>query len=138
MKHILFDTNILLDIALDRDPFVEDAAKVLQLMDMQVITGYITANSITDIYYIIKKAKGHSEGIAFIIDLLDLVMVIGVDESVIKGALKTGMKDFEDAIQAFCAKQANLDMIITRNETDFARSGLLVLDAYNACRYLIN
>lgn len=122
MKHILFDTNIMLDIALDRSPFVDDAVKVFQLLDTQIIAGYITANSITDIYYIVRKARGHREGMAFIADLLNLVQVIGVDQSVIEGALNIGMKDFEDAIQLVCAKKANLDVIITRNETDYEKS----------------
>lgn len=52
MKRILIDKNIILDIALKREPFFNYAAKLFKLIDKKMIKGYITASSITDIYYI--------------------------------------------------------------------------------------
>lgn len=59
---LLFDTNIILDIALKRDPFYKDSAELLKLIDTEKITGFITATTITDIYYIAKKRKRNPYG----------------------------------------------------------------------------
>ena len=58
MKKVLFDTNIILDIALKRNPFFELASQLFSLIDRKIIEGYITASTVTDIYYISKKEKG--------------------------------------------------------------------------------
>ncbi len=67
MKKALFDTNIILDIALKRYPFFKDAFKLFELIDKNIITGNITATTITDIYYISKKEKGHNKSINFMV-----------------------------------------------------------------------
>lgn len=58
MTKVLFDTNIILDVALKRQPFFEDALELFRLIDRKDIVGYVTATTITDIYYISRKEKG--------------------------------------------------------------------------------
>lgn len=58
MTKVLFDTNIILDVALKRHPFFEDALELFRLIDRKDIVGYVTATTITDIYYISRKEKG--------------------------------------------------------------------------------
>jgi predicted nucleic acid-binding protein len=127
MKKVLFDTNIILDIALKRNPYFDDASRLFGLIDKQIIAGNITATTITDIYYISKKEKGHFETLNFIINLIKVVDVIGVDKEVILNAIASDMKDFEDAIQASAAKLNDIEMIITRNKSDFKNTSLAVL-----------
>ncbi|MFW5983470.1 MAG: type II toxin-antitoxin system VapC family toxin [bacterium] len=127
MKKVLFDTNIILDIALKRESFFEDAQKLFILIDEEKITGNITATTITDIYYIAKKEKGHNEAINFIKNLIEVIDVIGINKETILKALASTMKDFEDAIQSSAAEIHQIDLILTRNKNDFTDTTIKVL-----------
>ncbi len=127
MKRILLDTNIILDIALKREPHFEHSSKIFELIDKRQIAGCITATTVTDIYYISKKEKGNEVAIEFISKLIEIVDVIGVDKNTIVKALKSGLKDFEDAIQVTAAIFNEIEIIITRNKSDFLNSGLEIL-----------
>jgi predicted nucleic acid-binding protein len=67
MKNVLFDTNIILDIALKRVPYFENALLLFNLMNESKIQANITATTITDIYYIVRKTEGHELAIEFIL-----------------------------------------------------------------------
>ncbi|MDD3723708.1 MAG: PIN domain-containing protein [Lutibacter sp.] len=127
MTKVLFDTNIILDIALKRESFFEDAFKLFSLIDQKKIIGSITASTITDIYYISKREKGHTESINFIKGLLEVVEVIGIDKDVIIKAFASEMQDFEDAIQTCAAELNEIELIITRNKKDFTNTSLKIL-----------
>lgn len=103
MKRVLIDTNIILDIALKREPFFKSSAELFDLIDKKVISAYLTASTITDIYYISKRQKNHETAIQFISDILNITDLIGIDKKVIFDALQRGMKDFEDAVQISAA-----------------------------------
>ncbi len=126
MEKVLFDTNVLLDILLKRNPHFENASKLFALIDEKKILGHITASTITDIYYISKKEKGHKLSIEFISNLIEVVEVIGVDRDVVVKALKFDIKDFEDAIQISAAEFNDIDCIITRNVDDYSNSNLKI------------
>lgn len=127
MKKVLLDTNIILDIALKREPHFEHSAKIFELIDSKLILGFITATPVTDIYYISKKDKGNKIAIEFISNLISVVDVIGVDKNTILHALQSKIVDFEDAIQAAASEYADIEIIITRNVTDFTHSNIKVL-----------
>lgn len=127
MKSVLFDTNIILDIALKREPFFQDAIKLFSLIDDQKIVGFVTATTITDIYYLSKKANGHTKTIQFIESLLKIVEIIGVGKTTILNAILLKIKDFEDGIQVSAALLSDIEVIITRNEKDFAHSNLKII-----------
>lgn len=127
MKRILFDTNIILDIALKRYPFFNDAFKLFELIDEKKIAGSITAPTVTDIYFISKKEKGHPEAIQFINNLIKVVDVIGVDKEVIVNALFLKIFDFEDAVQISAAEFNEINTIITRNKSDFVNTAIQIL-----------
>jgi predicted nucleic acid-binding protein len=127
MKRLLLDTNIILDIALKRDPHFEISSKIFELIDKKRIIGYITATTVTDIYYISRKEKGNEIAIEFISNLIEIVDVIGVDKNIIIKALKSNIQDFEDAVQVSAAEYNEIEIIITRNKNDFFNSGLEIL-----------
>jgi predicted nucleic acid-binding protein len=127
MKRILLDTNIILDIALKREPHFELSSKIFELFDKKHITGYITATTVTDIYYIARKEKGNEIALEFISNLIEIIDVIGVDKGIIVKALKSNLKDFEDAVQASAAEYYEVEIIVTRNKSDFLNSGLEIL-----------
>lgn len=80
---LLLDTNILLDIVLKRQPFVVQTAQVFTTAQHQKFPLYMTATTITDLFYIVRKTKGKDIALAFIEDLLQYVDVAAVDKLVI-------------------------------------------------------
>jgi len=126
MTNILLDTNIILDIALKRQPFFESSSKIFLMMDQNILSSYVTATTITDIYYIARKEKSRNIAREFIINLVSIVDVLGVDQYVIHEALQRDMKDFEDAIQVSAADLRDIKIIVTRNPRDFNNCGLEV------------
>lgn len=120
--NILFDTNIILDIALNREPHFVASSKVFLKIDNSDFFGFVTATTITDIYYISKRVKGHQITINFISDLIQLLDVIGVNKETIIQSLNSPLLDFEDAVQSVSAKLSNMEYIITRNIKDFNKS----------------
>jgi predicted nucleic acid-binding protein len=91
-----------------------------------MIKGYITASSITDIYYILKKQIDDNIARSFIADLIEIVDVITVDKNLIIDALHYQIKDFEDAIQVAAANCNGLEIIVTRNKDDFKNCNVAI------------
>lgn len=126
MSKILIDTNVIIDIALEREPFVNDAKEIIKLIDKQQIEAYISATTVTDIYYITKRKTSHEQVINFLENLFVFVRVLPINENIVKKAMKSESKDFEDAIQIETSKQNDIGVIITRNKKDFENSGLQI------------
>lgn len=114
------DTNVVLDVLLDREPFVQDSYKILSLCEEHRIHGLVSASSITDIYYLTRKYT-HSTELAYraIGKLLEIVKVCSVTNNDVLVAYQKKAKDFEDCLLATCAKSIGCDFIITRNKRDF-------------------
>lgn len=127
MKGVLLDTNIVLDFALERREFFEISKELLLLFNELRIPAFITATTVTDIYYILKKSKGHDLTISFLIDLINFIDICGVNKEAILNALHSEFHDFENAVQSFSASEFGLNTIITRNVSDFKNSSLKVL-----------
>ncbi len=117
---VLIDTNILLDIALNRKPFVEYASVLWRLSEQKIITGCISNTSITDLYYICRKHAGKETARGFITDILNTFELIDIEESGFREALDfEGIEDFEDAVQYIICIRNACDALITRNKKDF-------------------
>ena len=127
MNKILLDTNIILDIALERREFFEKSKELLLTINKLSIPSYVSATTVTDIYYILKKSKGHQLTVSFLKNLFDFIDIASVNKEVILSALNSELTDFEDAVQTECAIQNNINIIITRNIADFKKSKLEIL-----------
>lgn len=126
---ILIDTNVILDVLLDRKPYSIDASKLLKLPEDKV-QKFISASAITDIFYIARRElKDKNITIDLIKSLLRIVHVASVSEQEIVLALNSGWIDFEDSVQNSVAESNNFDIIITRNQKDFSNSKLTVKSA---------
>lgn len=91
---LLIDTNVILDIALQRVPFAEQASRLFRIAQQQSLHLFITATTVTDLYYYIsRKEKGKDTALAFLKDLLQFVDVASVDKHVILDALYSEMTD---------------------------------------------
>jgi len=135
---ILLDTNIILDIALRRNSHFDLSAEVLGKINNDTIFGFVTATTITDIYYIAKKEKGHKISISFISDLIEVVDILGIDKKVIIESLESYILDFEDAIQSVASKNNHIDLIISRNRKDFDKSDIKALTPEECLEVLKN
>ena len=125
MKNLI-DTNVVLDLLLEREPFVTSAIDLFEQIEIGNLAGYIAATTITNIFYIIRKTEGLEVALAAINRLLMGLQFCVVDRQTVTTALTLGLKDFEDSIQLACATIAQLDAIVTRDRRDFIGSSLPV------------
>jgi predicted nucleic acid-binding protein len=116
---VLLDTNIILDDALEREPFWDASEQVLSLIEQGQIEGYISASTVSDLYYIIRKARGRDWALTYLKQLVVFCQVATVNQAVITMALTANFRDFEDGIQYSTAVLNQLDAIISRNLQDF-------------------
>ncbi|MEG4418065.1 PIN domain-containing protein [Microcoleus sp. LAD1_D5] len=116
---ILIDTNIIVDVALEREPFFAESDRILTFVEEAQIQGYISASTFSDLYYIIRRDRGRDWTLDFLRQLATFCQVATVDNSVISMALTCNFKDFEDAIQYSTAVINRIDAIVTRNPRDF-------------------
>lgn len=96
---LLLDTNIIVDVALNRQPHFEDSQQVLLLVEQRQFEGYISASTFSDIYYIVRKGRGREWTRDFLIWLVSCCQIGTVNDIVIRRALNANFRDFEDAIQ---------------------------------------
>ncbi len=122
MLKIAFDNNVLLDAIANRADF-ENAQKLFMAVAYDKIIGIVSANSITDVYYVARKVLGDAEARKAIGNLLTLFEVVPVDSEACMSALCTPMSDFEDAVLAVCASNAGADYVVTRDAGFIASSG---------------
>jgi predicted nucleic acid-binding protein len=126
---VMCDTNIILDVLLEREPFVEASNKILRMCENKKIEGCITASCVTDIFYMIRKYH-HSNEVAYkaLGKIMDIVKICSVTDNDVLIAYQTRAKDFEDCLLATCAKAIQCDYIVTRNKKDFEGLDIPVLE----------
>ncbi|MCP5098126.1 MAG: PIN domain-containing protein [Chloroflexi bacterium] len=124
---ILLDTNIVLDVLLKRSPWIINAQIIWQANDLNQLTGYLTATTITDIFYIARRGHGVEIADRAVDSCLKAFEICPVTRSALLLARTFPGQDFEDNLQMACAAIASLDGIVTRNPKDFSHSSILVL-----------
>ena len=122
----LFDTNVILDVLLDREPFSMDTALLLSHVERSEITGFLCATTVTTIHYLLTKALGYQAALRHITSLLSLFSVAPVNRMVLENAIAAQFNDFEDAVLFEAASHAGAKYIVTRNIADFKNSTLPV------------
>ena len=121
---VLIDTNVILDVLLNRNPFVQDAVKILKIPEDNM-QKFVSASAVTDIYYIAyQEIRDKIKVKDLIKTLLQVVHVADVAEANILVALNSDWDDFEDSFQNSVAESHNYDVIITRNKGDYNKSNL--------------
>lgn len=129
MKHYLVDTNVIIDMLLNRED-ADAACAVFDGAERGEYVLHVCALSFTTMYYSLRKILTKEERIGALTQLREALSVAVVDSSVIDMALKSGWKDFEDAVQNFSAVlDPQITAIITRNTKDFKDSTLEVIDS---------
>lgn len=120
---ILVDTNILLDYLLVREPYDTDAREIMIACRQKKVTGCIAAHSISNMFFILRKAFSIEERRRILRDLCELFDVESLDKTKITAALADeSFSDFEDCLQKECALNFQADYIVSRNCSDFRSS----------------
>lgn len=128
MKRVLFDSDVLLDVLAQRQPFVIASAQALNVvtvtkMEMQ-IKGYVSGHAVTNIFYILRRQIGSEMARDAISRLLLHLQVASITDEVIRAALQSSMTDFEDAVSSEAANAVGVEIIVTRNKSDFVASSV--------------
>lgn len=125
---VLIDTNIVLDFLLQREPFSQDAELLFQAIDVGEVVGYVTATTLTDIFYISRRhTRSIEQARQAVSETLTALMVCPVDRVVLESAFNSGLPDFEDAVQIFSAVAQGSEAIVTRDAQGFLSSPIPVL-----------
>jgi predicted nucleic acid-binding protein len=122
VKRILFDTNIVLDVLLDRQPHVEASAAAWAAVEAGKSEGLLAAHAVTTIHYLVRKELGNARARRILSAILGVFGVAAVDVAVIQEALQLPFSDFEDAVTAAAALSAACDCIVTRDPKGFRGS----------------
>lgn len=134
---IMCDTNIFLDVLLEREPFADDSSKVLSLCEEHKLEGFVSASCITDIFYLVRKYTRSTE-LAYnaVGKVLEIVKVCSVTNNDVLLAFQKKARDFEDCLVAICASSIHCDNIITRNKKDFEEFSIPLLEPSELLRQL--
>lgn len=135
---ILLDTNIVLDLLMDRAPFADAAAELFAKVEDSTIMGYVCGTTITTIYYLAAKAVGAPRAREEIKKMLGLFEVAPVNRQVLESALVTDFNDFEDAVIYAAACHVGIEAIVTRNKKDFITSRIPVYSSEEMVKLLVS
>lgn len=126
---ILVDTNIVLDVLLNREPYAEQARRIMTGCAEGKVVGYLAAHSIPNLFYILRKAYTQKERRIFIKNLCEIFRISELNEKKIMSAVENEeFTDFEDCLQEECAVEAMADYIVTRNPDDFEKSRIKTIE----------
>lgn len=121
---VLFDTDVILDLLLDREPFAEAATLVFSRVEKGDITGYVCATTTTTLHYLAAKTVGAAKARKYIQRLLSLLEVAPVNRPVLEAALAGKFDDFEDGVVSEAAHHIGARAIVTRNVKHYKGSAV--------------
>jgi predicted nucleic acid-binding protein len=122
MRKVLFDINVVLDVLLDRRPYVEASAAAWAAVETGISGGLLAAHAVTTIHYLVRKERGAVKARRIISAILRVFGVAAVDGAVVQEALQLSFCDFEDAVTAAAARCAGCECIVTRDPKRFRGS----------------
>jgi predicted nucleic acid-binding protein len=121
---VLIDTNVALDILLNRQPHYINAARIYGLTENNVIRSFISASAITDIFFLAKSQCGKKQTKEALKKLLQIFKPATVTDSHIFQALNLDWDDFEDSVQYVVGESFSANYIVTRNTKDYTTSSI--------------
>ena len=121
---VLVDTNVILDVLLNRAPFVELSANIVSSIETKNIEGYLCAKTVTTLDYLLSKAKNREQSKVEIKKLLHLFGIADVNSRVLALAADSAFTDFEDAVLYYSGECAGVGCVVTRNTKDFKHASL--------------
>jgi len=123
---VLFDTNVVLDLLLDRKPFANDASELFSRVEHGDIQGFLGATTVTTIHYLVTKTLGRAKSKKIVENLLQLFDVAPVNRLVLESALHLKFSDFEDAVLHEAAAHTGIGAIASRDIMGFKQATIAV------------
>ena len=120
---VFVDTNILLDVLMRRRPFYAAAAQLWTRAETAQVRASVSALSLSNVYYIVRKLAGKRRAAEALRLLRDVFDVTTVDRQIVDQAIDSDIDDFEDAVQYFCALRARARYLVTRDPKGFPGEG---------------
>lgn len=127
MLKVFIDTNVLLDVLSERQPFVLDSKRIWALAEAGTIAGYVSAVSFTTCWYLMRKHAGRPAAQQSLKSLRDIFTPVDLTAQVLQQALDADSGDFEDAVQYHSAVHAGVQCIITRDSGHFPATPVRIL-----------
>lgn len=119
---VLLDADVLIDVALERDPHAEAAAALLDELERRPGSAFVAWHTIANFYYLVAPARGQRGAREFLLELTDFVDVAPSTVQGVRYAARLPLSDFEDALQVAAAMACGAEVIVTRNLRDYAKS----------------
>ena len=128
-KRVYLDTNVMLDLLGEREPFYNSIAQIATLADQKKLQIVVSPISFATVNYFLSKFEGISAAKDKLRKFKVLSEISIIDETIIEKGLNSNFEDFEDSLQYFCAVDSECEVVITRNAKDFKNSLLPVMSA---------
>lgn len=129
MEKVFVDTDIIIDLLAQREPFHKAASRLFSKADIRQVKVYVSSLTFANLHYLLSRAFNETQARKMLLKFKTLVTVLSVDDKIIDLALSSDFKDFEDGIQYFTAIENNLTVLITRNIKDYKYAEISVLTA---------
>ncbi|OGG12403.1 hypothetical protein A3J20_03920 [Candidatus Gottesmanbacteria bacterium RIFCSPLOWO2_02_FULL_42_29] len=123
---VFIDNDVILDILLERKDFPY-SAKIIQYIEEGRIIGLTSPIIFTNTFFLISKAKNKETAWNALRKLKLLFKITRINESIVDKALASGFKDFEDAIQYYCAIDSQVKYLVTRNKSDYSGDEIIII-----------
>jgi predicted nucleic acid-binding protein len=133
---VLLDTNVVLDVLLQREPWQAEAAMLWQAVDAGQLTAYLTASTLTDIFYVARRLTDVARARQAVQICLDAFDIGAVDRAVLERAQALSGLDYADNVQIACAEHHHLEAIVTRNLSDYEGSPIVVWSPAQCLQHL--
>ncbi len=117
--NVLLDTDVLVDIALDRAPFADPAGRLLDLLERRRASGFLAWHSVANFYYLVAPRRGRPGARTFLLDLARFIEIAPTTTESLLQAGRLDLRDFEDAMQVAAGLACSADVIATRNIRDY-------------------
>lgn len=121
-RSVFLDTNVLVDYVLGRDPWEDDATRIMQAISSGRLRGFVAGHSVTTLFYLVARARDGIVATRAVSLLLSIITVVTLDHHDFQHAATLSLRDFEDAVQAVACLRAEADVLVTRDARDFARA----------------
>jgi len=128
-ERIFVDTDIILDLLGNREPFYIHAAELFSLADKGEITLCVSSLSFSNLNYLLSKQYAADQAKKRLLKFKTLVSVLAVTDKIVELALSSDFKDFEDGLQYFTATENGINKLLTRNLKDFITAEIMVMTA---------
>jgi predicted nucleic acid-binding protein len=129
MDKTFIDSDIILDLIQKREPFYHEAVSLFTLIEENKVKGFVSPLIFANLFYIVRKLESSKFAIQVLTRLKAILHVLTINDKIVKLALSSGFKDFEDAIQFYSALEANLEYLITGNKADYKKTGIIICNA---------